>query len=358
MPKLYLGEAIGLLVKTAPFVWLRLGSYLLLGAGLGLYFGVIGGLAWLLGSLWGPLGWVVFLVGFGGAFGIVRWVTRYYFYLLKAAHTAVMTEVVVSGAAPADQIRHGRMQVQERFRDTSILFAVDQLVDGIVKRLARTVTRITGVLPIPGIDGLGRLLERVAVASTTFVDESILSRAYAKREANVWKVAHDGVVLYAQAWQPILANAVVLVLLSYVWFLVLLVALGLPAVAIGAVLPGLRVALAIGVIIGAWMIKLAVADAFALAATLLAYHRATEGMTPNPEWVAKLEGVSDRFQELGRRAVEGMRTAPVGDVTTGSVPRTADQPRVGAGGHSPAPATGGGAMAAPPPVAAGDMDDR
>ena len=307
MPKLYLGEALGLIGKTLPFIWVRLGSYLLLGLGLGVYFAVVGGLAWVLGSLWAPLGWIVFLIAIGGAFGIVRWVTKYYFYLLKAAHTSVMTEFIVTGSGPAgSQIDHGRKQVTDRFRDTTILFAVDQLVDGVVKAFVRRFVRIVDILPIPGIDSLGKLLERVALMSTTYVDESILSRAYKEREPNVWKVAHDGVILYAQAWKPILANAVVLSLIGYVEFILLLILLGLPAVAIGAVFPGSGVALAIAVVVLAWMIKLAVVDAFNLAATLLAYHRSTEGLAVNEEWKGRLEDVSDKFRELGKKAAEGI----------------------------------------------------
>ncbi|MDZ7801240.1 MAG: hypothetical protein U5K81_10680 [Trueperaceae bacterium] len=303
MPKLYLGEALGLLGKTLPFIWIRLGSYLLLGLGLLVYFGIIGGVAWLLGQLWAPLGFILFLLAIGGAFGIVRWVTRYYFYLLKAAHTAVMTEFIVYGRGPeGSQVEYGKKQVMERFRDTSIMFAVDVLVDGIVKRIVRTFVRVASILPIPGLDSLGKLLERVALMSSTYVDESILSRAYKQREENVWKVAHDGIVLYAQAWKPIVANAVVLSLISYVEFFLLLIILGLPAVAVGAVFPALGPALGIAVVVGAWMIKLAAADAWSLAATLLAYHRATEGQEPNPEWVAKIENVSDKFKELGQKA--------------------------------------------------------
>ncbi|MEX2501770.1 MAG: hypothetical protein WD336_05290 [Trueperaceae bacterium] len=317
MPKLYLGEAFGLLLKTLPFIWVRLGSYLLLGLGLLVYFGIIGGVAWLLGQLWAPLGVILFLVAIGGAFGIVRWASRYYFYLLKAAHTAVMTEFIVHGRGPeGNQIAYGRKQVMDRFRDTSILFAVDQLVDGIVKRIVRTFVRVASILPIPGLNSLGKLLERVAVMSSTYVDESILSRAYKEREQNVWQVAHEGVVLYAQAWKPIVANAVVLTLIGYVEFFLLLVILGLPALAIAAVAPAMGPALGVMVVIGAWMIKLAAADAWSLAATLIAYHRTTEGQEPNPEWVAKLENVSDQFKELGRKAQEAVASrtdaAPVG----------------------------------------------
>jgi len=335
VPKLYLGEAIGLLVKTLPFIWIRLGSYLLLGLGLGLYFGVVGGLAWLLGKLWAPLGFLLFLVAIGGAFGIVRWVTRYYFYLLKAAHTAVLTEFIVHDRAPSEgQVAYGKRQVMERFKDTSIMFAVDQLVDGIVKRIVRSVVSIASILPIPGIDSLGKLLERVAVTSSTYVDESILSRSYARREQNVWAVAHEGVVLYAQAWQPIVANAVVLTLIGYVEFFLLLVILGLPALAVAAVFPGLGPALAIAVVLGAWMIKLAVADAWSLAATLLAYHRTTHDMTPDPEWVARLEGLSDKFKELGRKAKDAV------DTGTKAPGRAQDEPEAGTGPAAAGESTG------------------
>jgi hypothetical protein len=308
MPKLYLGEALDLLRKTLPFIWLRLGSYLVLFAALGVYFAVVGGLALLLGRLWEPLGFIVFLIAIGGGFGLVRWASRYYFYLLKAAHTAVMTEFIVHGRAPeANQIAYGRQQVTERFRDTSVMFAVDVLVDGAVKAAVRTFARIAGLLPIPGLDALTKLLERVAVASTTFIDEAVLSRAYAQREQNVWRVAHDGVILYAQAWRPILTNAVALTLIGYVEYVLLLVILAIPALAIAAVVPAAGPVLAILVFVGAWMIKLAVADAFALAATLVAYHRTTENLTPNPEWKAKLEGASEKFKELGRKAAAAVQ---------------------------------------------------
>lgn len=303
MPKIYLGEAISLVMKTLPIVWVRLGSYLLLGLGLGIYAAIFGGIGWLLSQLWAPLGVILFIAAFGGAFWIVQLAGKYWFHLLRAAHTAVMTEFITTGNGPATgQLEYGRKQVMDRFTDTSILFGVSLLVDGVVKFVVRTFTRIASILPIPGMDSLGKFLQRVATLSTTYVDEAILSRAYAHREQNVWAVAKEGVVLYAQSWKPILANAVVLALLSYAEFVIFLLILGLPALAIGAAVPSLGPALGIGALIGAWMLKLALSDAISLAATLLAYHRSTADMEPNAEWVAKLEGASDKFRELGRKA--------------------------------------------------------
>lgn len=306
MPKIYLGEAISLVMKTLPIVWVRLGSYLLLGLALGIYAAIFGGIGYLLSQLWAPLGVVLFVAAIGGAFWIVQLAGKYWFHLLRAAHTAVLTEFITTGKGPTTgQLEYGRQQVMSRFTDTSILFGVGLLVDGVVKFVVRTFTRIASILPVPGMDSLGKFLQRVAALSTTYVDEAILSRAYQHREQNVWAVAKEGVVLYAQSWKPILANAVVLALLSYAEFVIFLIILGLPAVAIGAAVPSLGPALGVAALIGAWMLKLALSDAVSLAATLLAYHRATEGVEPNAEWVAKLEGASDKFRELGRKAAAG-----------------------------------------------------
>ena len=350
MPKLYLGEALTLLGKTLPFIWVRLGSYAVLGLGLLVYFGVLAGIGLLLGRLWAPLGFIFFLIAIGGAFAIIRWASRYYFHLLRAAHTAVMTEFIVYGRGPdGGQLAYGRKAVMDRFTDTSILFAVDVLVEGAVKAFVRTFARVASILPIPGMRGFGNLVERVALMSTTYVDEAVLSRAYKEREQSVWKVAYDGVLLYAQAWKPILTNAVVLTLIGYVEFVLLLVILGIPALAIAAVFPGLSVALGVFVLVGAWMIKLAVADAFSLAATLIAYHRSTEGMTPNEEWKAKLEGVSDRFRELGQKAVAdaGRRSGPAASMVPGTT-GTPDGP--GAPPAAPTPEGPAAPDASPPPA--------
>lgn len=330
MPNFYLREAVSLLLKTTPILWVRLGSYALLWAGLLAYFAVVGGIAWLLSQLWGVLGVIVILAAFVGAFGIVRWVTRYYFYLLKAAHAAVMTEFIVSGTVPeGSQVEHGREQVRSRFKDTSIMFAIDQMLDGVVKAFNRTFTNVTDFLPLPGMDTLQQFVRRMSRFATTYIDEAILTRAYAQDEQNVWAVAKDGVILYAQAWKPILANAVALTLLSYVEFFAFLVVLGVPAVAVGALLPALKLPLGIAVLLGAWMLKLAVADAYALAATLLAYHRSTAGMEPDPEWQARLEQASDEFQELKQKAAEKVneyRTTAPEDVSSSSEPASPSTP--------------------------------
>jgi hypothetical protein len=66
MPQLYLREALGLLLKTTPILWVRLGSYALLWLGLLVYAAVVGGIAWLFAQLWSVLGIVVVLAALAG----------------------------------------------------------------------------------------------------------------------------------------------------------------------------------------------------------------------------------------------------------------------------------------------------
>lgn len=307
--KLYLREAIGLIVKTMPFIWIRLGSYALLGLGLAVYLAVAGGVAWLLGQALSLLGIIVFLIALGGAWVLVQWAQRYFFYLLQAAHIAVMTEYIVYGQAPkGSQVQYGKQQVQERFRDTSIMFAVDEIIDGVVQGINRSFAQLTQILPIPNLENLNAIVERVSKFATTYIDEAILSRAYQHREKNVWAVAQDGVILYAQAWKPVLANAVALTVINYLEMAVVLVILGVPAIILGALIPvaAIRTLLGVLVLVGVWMFKLAVSDAYAMAATLLAYHRSTEDMEPNPEWQERLTGISDQFRNLCDRAANAV----------------------------------------------------
>ncbi len=306
--KLYLGEGAGLIFKTLPFIGIRLGTYALLGLGLALYFAVAGGIAWLLGQVLGLLGVIVFLAAFAGAWILVQWARKYWLYLLQAAHIAVMTEYIYGRTPEGGQIQYGKQQVMDRFRDTSLMFAVDELIDGIVKGINRNFARITQILPIPNLENLTNIIEQISVFATTYIDEAILSRAYQHREQNVWAVAQDGIILYAQSWKPVLANAVALTVINYLEMALLLVILGIPAIALGIVIPveAIRTLLGVMVLVAVWMFKLAVSDAYAMAVTLLAYHRSIEGVEPNPEWKERLEGLSEQFRQLGDRAASAV----------------------------------------------------
>jgi hypothetical protein len=84
-----------------------------------------------------------------------------------------------------------------------------------------------------------------------------------------------------------------------------------------------------------------------MAATLLAYHRSTAGMEPDPEWKAKLEGASTKFQELGRKAVEAVRTPGAAGAAADATAGAGTAPTGDAAGATAGAATSGGSMVAP-----------
>ena len=53
----------------------------------------------------------------------------------------------------------------------------------------------------------------------------------------------------------------------------------------------------------AWAVKAAVIEPFALACMLQVFFSVTEGQEPQPEWRGRLTQISDKFRQLGERAV-------------------------------------------------------
>ena len=192
------------------------------------------------------------------------------------------------------------------FKEVSILFAVDQLVSGTIKAFNRTVVRIADIIPIPGVEGLAKFAGMIVNYSVTYVDETILSFNLARKDENIWESAKTGIVLYAQNWKPILSNGVGLAVLNLVGLVGCIVIMLIPFGALAAVTSNqalktfwLFLALALG-----YGLKLSVLNPFSLISTIITYKHAIAGQTPNAEWEAKLEQVSDKFKELKTKALE------------------------------------------------------
>jgi hypothetical protein len=96
------------------------------GAGMGYFVGSIGddpGAA----SVWGGI------FGFGAASAIMYFLREYLLYLVKAGHIAVLVELMDGKDIPGGraQIDHAQKAVRERFAQSSILFALDQIIKGV-----------------------------------------------------------------------------------------------------------------------------------------------------------------------------------------------------------------------------------
>lgn len=301
-------EVIGLLVKTLPFLVFRfliyfgitLGYVLITGTGAGIGYGVgsIGGDA-AAGGTWGGM------VGFGVASAIMYFLREYLLYMVKAGHIAVLVELLEGKELPGgrSQIDHAQQVVRQRFTESSVLFGVDQLIKGILKAFNRVFFTLGALIPIPGAQGLINFLNTVLNLSLTYVDEVILAYNIKTNSENPWRSSQTALVLYAQNYKAFLKNALWLAIFIWVLTFVVFLLILAPVAGLVALFPGSAGPLTLIIaVVFAWGIKQAVIEPFAMTALMQVYFRVTEGQTPNPEWEAKLDSVSDKFGEMKEKA--------------------------------------------------------
>lgn len=314
LKSLQIGTAFRLVTQTMPILAVRLAAYLVFWVVALAYFGVVVGLAWLLGQIAGFLSWIVLILGLVGFGPLYNLAYRYFFYLLKAAHLSVMAELLVSGGLPknANQLAWGKEQVARRFGEVSVMFVVDQLVHGVVRAFTGTVAGLLRFIPGDVGRGLAQIVERTVRYATNYMDEAIMARAFWRQEQSIWESAEEGLVLYAQAWKPLLKNAVALMLLSFVPFGLLLLIVVIPVALIIGLTGAANLAawIALSLLALAFLVKVAVGDTLAMAAMVAAYYHETDQMTADPEMVARLGALSDKFRQIKEKAVAAMPRTP------------------------------------------------
>lgn len=312
LSSLKLGVAVNLLMKTMPILLIRLGVMMLFWLVASIYLIFVGFVSFLIGNAVSWLGGLIFIIALISVIPMYNLAYRYVFYMIKAAHIAIMAELVTNEKLKLPpgrgQLEYGKNRVQERFGEVNAMFVVDEIVQGVVRAFTRTVYSIARWLPGDTLDTLVKVVNRVITYATSYIDEAILARSFWQEDdVNVWENARDGVVLYAMSWRPILTAAVALMFISYLPSLVVFVVFAAP---VGALLYFINAQLAgwtiIFMFILAWFIKVAIGDAFAVAAIISTYHRETQGKTPDPQMAAQLDSVSDKFSDLKNRAKQAM----------------------------------------------------
>ncbi|SDU13893.1 ABC transporter ATP-binding protein [Halopseudomonas salegens] len=331
------GRALGLMFKTMPFILFRLGIYLGaalaymvmtgVGAGVGYGIGSLGSEGFRAGStFWGGL------IGFGIVGAVMYWLREYLLYVVKAGHLAVLVELMEGKELPAGkgQINYASTVVKERFAQASVLFAVDQLIKGVLRAIVGLTRSVFRMLPIPGGQNLLRILQAFLKVAVGFIDEVILAYCIKTRSTNAWASSREALVLYGQNYKSMLKNAAWITLMIYLlYFLVFLVMLA-PAALIAYLMPGgWSAAGVVFAFLLAWSIKAGVLEPFAITCLMQAYFKAIEGQEPNPEWDAKLDGMSAKFRKLKDKAGESLGKA------TGTATQPAPEPAVTAGDPPP-----------------------
>lgn len=321
-----LGKTFSMLVKTLPFIGLRL--LIFFGITLAYVIGTGGGagIGYLIGkagdnpagiAAWGAFG------GFGLVSGILYLLREYLLYMVKAGHIAVLVKLIDNEPIPdgRSQIDYATTEVKSRFVEASTLFAIDQLIKGVLKVVNGVLLTIGRFLPIPGLEPLLRFVNTVLNLSLTYVDEVILAHNIRTRSDNPWSSSRDALVLYAQNYGKMVKNALFLAVIVWFFTFVIFLVVMAPVAALVAFFPGIGGFWTVVIsLVVAVSLKAALVDPFAMASLLQAYFRVTEGQQPNPEWTQKLDGMSGKFRELGEKAKSfiPVKTASTGEPQAGN----------------------------------------
>ncbi len=322
--RFYFREATKNLLKTYPFILLRLLVGFLLGLGL---------LVGLLGAVWV---WMVFGDIAGVAAGLVVLVLivlfgiilqPYLLYLVDGGHVAVLTEIITTGETPPSQIRFGLAQVKANFGSVTLLFVIYFAIKQVLKQVNSLINAIVGGtterLSSSGrqkeagvIQGLAGIVQLALNITIGYVDKAILANIYRSDEENNWKPAKDGVVLYIKTWKPILASALILATVAYLPFLIaavfyeeILSQLGgeeaviewFESLLLGFSDVGLIVVVVVFLaVLG--ILHLGIVKPFLTSLIVTIYLNETEGVEPVSEWESRLREQSAEYRSFERRA--------------------------------------------------------
>src|SRR5690625_7690645 len=150
-------RALGISIQTCLFVILRCLVYVAITLAYILMTGIGSGVGWGIGgfgstdfraatTIWGGI------AGFGITGMVMLFLREYILYMVKAGHIAVMVRLIDGEPMPEgrSQISYAQKEVQERFMQANILFALDRLVLGVISAITGIVHTMGSFLPIPG----------------------------------------------------------------------------------------------------------------------------------------------------------------------------------------------------------------
>jgi len=326
-----IATSLGLMVRTLPFIVFRLLVYFGVALAYVLMTGMGAGVGWGIGGVgdegfraastfWGGV------VGFGIVGAIMYVLREYLLYVVKAGHIAVLVELLDGQSLPQGrgQIQHASESVKARFGQASLLFAADQLIKGVLRTITGMFRTLFHLLPVPGAQTLLRVVEGFLRMAVGFIDEVILAHCLRTRADNTWEASREALVLYGQNAKPMLKNAAWLTLIVYGLAFVIFLVMLAPAALVAYLIPGGWSATGVVVaLLFAWSVKVALLEPFAVTCMMQAYFKVIEGQRPDPEWEARLEGMSKKFRELKDKAAQ---TAGSTAGTGGGVSPAASRP--------------------------------
>lgn len=72
----------------------------------------------------------------------------------------------------------GKGEGNELFQEVSVLALVDQLIKGCSPHSNRTLFNVMQAVPIPALEGLASIVQRIVTFSLTYIDESVIAYTF------------------------------------------------------------------------------------------------------------------------------------------------------------------------------------
>lgn len=291
--------------KTMKFVWLKLGLGLAVTAISLVLLAIIMGIAALTKS--GDAIVVAAVIWFVLTAIIYGLAMNYMGYMLKAAHIAVVSTAVTTGAIPDNMVETGKNMVVERFGATNAYLVLDRMISGAVSQLQKAVGKIDNIFgDIPGVSAVVNFVQVFIGIALGYIDECCLGYTFCKKEESAFKAGCDGVVIYFQNIKHLLKSALVT---SLIVVGLTLVAWLIPFALFGAIFSALKIhmlfAFLIAVVV-ANVLKTAFIDSYIMVRTMAAYMEVAPSTVITYDLYDKLCKLSSKFKSLFKKANESV----------------------------------------------------
>src|SRR5690625_4194120 len=234
-----------LIRKTMPFFIARILTYLLFGLIAFVFLGIMVGIGFLLVNMFGESSGaflIIMLFAFLVVYGGLKYLERYFLYMVKIGHVSVIVELLRTGEIPEGkgQVAYEKDQVVKNFGTSNVAFVLDKMVHGAVRQIQRWIMRIGNVFSfIPGSQNIIGIINTIMSVALNYIDEAVMSYVFLQKskekDETVWKSTSDGVVLYAQSWKGLLKAATGSVVFIYAFNIIVFLIFVFPLIMIASV---------------------------------------------------------------------------------------------------------------------------
>jgi hypothetical protein len=292
-------------LRTFPFLLLRLAVYLGLsaafvvaiggGAGIGLGLSSLAGSAARApGAFWGAMG------GFAFVAGLLWWLREYLLYFIEISHASALAIVVEGKTLPVvrGQIAGIMTIVQRCFREAHALQTAERSVRKAVADLIADAKPVDALMP-RGIQLPENVVNAGLKLGLGFVTRGLLGRTISRATRDPYAGLQDSILRLAQESGILSRNALLLAAASFVASVFVFLFSLTPASALANSIPSGSALVAVAIaLVFAWAFRQAIVEPLLVAAFIDLFGRVTEDRDPDPALDEKLTALSEAYREI------------------------------------------------------------